>query len=333
MGDTIWEVGSLTGIAAVYHQTAEIDQALKHWERALQLLETAGMKNTLVDALMSVGRTYVAAGDDQKALERFERALTLADELGNPRFQSFALRSIGGIYVRRRQPGPAGSYLERSLLAQIGLGDRRIEAPDPHRHRQCSGNPRRASSCRHVVRRCPRAQPRGDRPRRSSKGALRSRPGLNRAWRSRSRPAIQLANRWLSSSRSGQLLTDPICARRISASVHRHYEQQVEILMRLHEAKPLAGFAADAFEAAELARARSLLDNLTQARIELRADVDPDLLKREEAVNKAIRRVGRASTARRRRSAKPTPTRTAISKIATSRSRRKSAAGALATRR
>ena len=34
------------------------------------------------------------------------------------------------------------------------------------------------------------------------------------------------------------------------ASVHRDYELQVEILMRLHEAKPRAGLAAEAFEAA-----------------------------------------------------------------------------------
>ena len=245
------------------------------------------MKNTLVDALMSVGRTYVAAGDDQKALERFERALTLADALGNPRFQSFALRSIGGIYVRRRQPGPAGSYLERSLLAQIGLGDRRIEARIRIDIGESSGTPRRASSCRRVVRRCPQAQPRGDRPRRSSKGAVRPRPGLNRAWRSDR--ARRYSSESLAVIESLRTATDRSDLRTsYLASVHRHYEQQVEILMRLHEAKPLAGFAADAFEAAERARARSLLDNLTQARIELRADVDPDLLKREEAVNKAF---------------------------------------------
>ncbi len=287
IGDTIWEVGSLTGLAAVYYQLAEIDQALKHWERALPLLETAGMKNTLVDALMSVGNTYVAAGDDQKALERFERALTLADALGNPRFQSFALRSIGGVYVRRRQAEPARSYLERSLHAQMGLGDRRIEAQiriDLGDVQELMGEHRLAIASFDHALSLSRAATDRVRQARALFGLAHASIGL---------ADLEGARRYSSESlaviESLRTATDRSDLRTsYLASVHRHYEQQVEILMRLHEARPRAGFAADAFEAAERARARSLLDNLSQARIELRADVDPDLLKREEAVNKAF---------------------------------------------
>jgi CHAT domain-containing protein len=287
IGDTIWEVSSLTGLAAVYYQLAEIDQALKHWERALPLLETAGMKNTLVDALMSVGNTYVAAGDDQKALERFERALTLADALGNPRFQSFALRSIGGVYVRRRRAEPARSYLERSLRAQMGLGDRRIEAQiriDLGDVQELIGDHRLAVASFDHALRLSRAATDPVRQARALFGLADASMGL---------ADLEGARRYSSESltviESLRTATDRSDLRTsYLASVHRHYEQQVDILMRMHEAKPRAGFAADAFEAAERARARSLLDNLTQARIELRADVDPDLLKREAAVNKAF---------------------------------------------
>ena len=58
--------------------------------------------------------------------------------------------------------------------------------------------------------------------------------------------------------------------------------------MRLHELSPRAGLAAAAFEAAERARARSLLDNLAQAGVDLHNGVDPDLLKRESAAKKGF---------------------------------------------
>ena len=49
MGDAVWEGSSLTGIAWVYCEMGETRPALKHWERALQLYETAGLKIFAVD--------------------------------------------------------------------------------------------------------------------------------------------------------------------------------------------------------------------------------------------------------------------------------------------
>ena len=71
--------------------------------------------------------------------------------------------------------------------------------------------------------------------------------------------------------------------------------------MRLHELRPRAGLAAEAFDAAERARARSLLDNLAQAGVDLRKGVDPDLLKREAAAKKGFD----DWAARRRRDTEP----------------------------
>ncbi|MCP4664536.1 MAG: hypothetical protein GY856_54825 [bacterium] len=48
------------------------------------------------------------------------------------------------------------------------------------------------------------------------------------------------------------------------------YELYVELMMRMHAQDPTADFAAAAFLAAERARARSLLDLLREARVELR---------------------------------------------------------------
>ncbi len=54
------------------------------------------------------------------------------------------------------------------------------------------------------------------------------------------------------------------------ASVRQYYEFETEVLMRLQQQKPTEGFAAAALQVSEKSRARSLLELLREARVELR---------------------------------------------------------------
>ena len=287
IGDTIWEASALTGVADVYLQMAEMDRALKYWERALQLVEAAGMKNAAVDVLIAVGDTYLATGDDASALARFERARAFADELGNLRWQSYALRHIGAVYVRRRLPGQARQYLERSLNKQQPLGDRRLEAETRADmgdvHHLLGEHDRAITWFQDALGLCRAA---GNRV-----GEARALFGLARA--SIALDDLEGARRYvarsleIAESLRTQVQRGDLRASYL-ASVHQYYELHVEVLMRLHEARPGAGMAAAAFEAAERARARSLLESLVQAGVDLRTGVEPDLLEREAAVIKGF---------------------------------------------
>ncbi|HXW07458.1 MAG TPA: CHAT domain-containing protein [Vicinamibacterales bacterium] len=287
MGDSIWEASGLTGVADVYLQMGEVDGALRHWERALRLFEEAGVKNGAVDVLLAVGDTYLVAGDDARALERFERALTYSDELANRRLQAYALRRIGVVYVRRRLPGQARQFLERSLAAQADVADRRLEGEtraDMGEVEALLGEPDRAVTWFQDALGLFRSA--GDRL-----GEARVLFGLAQA--SIARGDLGGARRYVARSleiaealRTEVQRTDLRAS--YLASVHRYYELHVEVLMRLHDANPRAGMAAAAFEAAERARARSLLDSLTQAGVDLRAGVDPELLRREAGARQAF---------------------------------------------
>jgi hypothetical protein len=65
------------------------------------------------------------------------------------------------------------------------------------------------------------------------------------------------------------------------ALVQKYYELYVDILMRLHRSHPAEGFDAEALQASERARARSLLEMLTESRVDIRQGVDVALLERE----------------------------------------------------
>src|SRR5262249_41898376 len=78
-------------------------------------------------------------------------------------------------------------------------------------------------------------------------------------------------------------------------SEHGRYELLASVLMALHAREPDRGWDVAALEASETARARSLLEVLTQARADITADVDPALReerkKLEDRLEQARRRL------------------------------------------
>jgi CHAT domain-containing protein len=72
------------------------------------------------------------------------------------------------------------------------------------------------------------------------------------------------------------------------ASKRDYYEFYIDLLMRLHQEFPSNGHDAAALQASERARARSLLETLSEARFDIRQGVDSQLLAREHELQKQI---------------------------------------------
>ena len=66
------------------------------------------------------------------------------------------------------------------------------------------------------------------------------------------------------------------------------YESYIDILMRAAQAEPAAAFDALAFAVSERARARSLLELLTESRTDIRQGVDSSLLERERFLRQRL---------------------------------------------
>jgi CHAT domain-containing protein len=290
MGDAVWEGSCLTGIARVHLDMADTAASLEYWERALRIFESAGLKNVAVDVLMSVGATYLASGDDTRALNRFERALTLAHELGMPRWKAWALRFIGVVHLVRHQPRLAQRYLEQALALQETPGspaDPRLKVrtlADVGEVRDLLGEHRVAAADFDDALALSRAG--GDRvaEARALFGLARASFGLNRLEEARTQ--IESSLRVVESLRTEVESRDLRAS--YFASVYRYHEFHMDVLMRLSRVHPGEGLAAAAFEASERARARSLLDSLTEAGVDLREGLDPDLLRREQMVKRAF---------------------------------------------
>ena len=83
-------------------------------------------------------------------------------------------------------------------------------------------------------------------------------------------------------------LSSRMLATAFSASVHDRYETYIECLMQKHKQQPSRGFELQAFQASELARARSLAAMLRDRQTKIVTGIDPRLAEREKSLRQAI---------------------------------------------
>ena len=83
-------------------------------------------------------------------------------------------------------------------------------------------------------------------------------------------------------------LNSRVLATAFSASVHDRYETYIDCLMRKHKQQPSQGLELRAFQASELARARSLAALLRDTQTQVVTGVDPQLAEQERTLRQAI---------------------------------------------
>ena len=72
------------------------------------------------------------------------------------------------------------------------------------------------------------------------------------------------------------------------SSKQDYYKLYIDLLMQLHKKNPNDGYNAKALHISERARARSLLDLLTEANTDIRQGVDPELLNKERTLHQKL---------------------------------------------
>ena len=285
-GDAVWEAACLSNIAYVYEQMGEGHQALRYWEDASGLFLSAGLQMAALEMFVKIGTGYLAS-DVGKALSWFEKARALSEASGNKHMHSWALRYMGVAYLARNDAANALLYLERSLDIQRSVGDPRFRArtlADLGRTHELRND--LASAARFFKDALDLSQASKDRVGEAMAhfGLARASSGMGHlnAARESVESALKIAESLRTEVENRDLRASYF------ASVHQYHELYVDVLMGLHGVDPDPRLPAAAFEASERARARSLLDNLTEARVDLRKGIDPDLLKREQDVQKAF---------------------------------------------
>lgn len=278
---------ALNNLGVAYSSLGEPERALDYLQQSLEILKTGTDRSAEALTLNNIGYAYNSLAKYKEAQEYYNQARAIEQKIGNRNLEAQTLDLLGASYSDMGQPDKALELHKESLEIQRTAKNIRREALSHtslgHVYRLL-GQP--AKSLDHFN---------------QALAILRNIGDLNNA-------AIVLEDRARSQHKLGNLtearkdveesltLIETVRAQSGSqtlrasylASKEKAYELYVDVLMQLHAKDPAARHDAEALQASERGRARSLLELLNEAPADIEQGVGADLVKREREIRQAI---------------------------------------------
>ncbi|HUS09450.1 MAG TPA: CHAT domain-containing protein [Pyrinomonadaceae bacterium] len=277
----------LAGLGYAYSEIGEKQRALQYYSRALRIFTAINHRWGEAETRMDAAGVHYFLGNNHEAMDNYTRALVLFQALRMPRYQAQTLRDMGLVYDSMGEKSKALYSLKRALILTRKGQDQRYEAYTLNylgKTYERAGEKEKARSCYQ------RALPLN---RIASDPAGESLTLFNLAHLERDLGNLPKALVWIEgaheiieSLRTKSMSPDLRAA--YFATVRRHYELYIDILMQLHQKAPAEKFNARAFKESENARARSLLESLNESRAEIREGVNSALLERERSLQRTL---------------------------------------------
>jgi len=287
LGDRRGEAATLNGIGTACEGLNKPQDALDNYGRAMRLYHAIGNRDYEALALFYIGAVHRSLGATERALDYYNQSLSMLRSVGDQRIETYVLSDLASIYNSSGQTQKALNQYERVLKLYKRFQDKRGQANMLNSIADIytsAGEPQKALGLhRRALALIEAAQDRGAEISTLYKLARAERDvgEINQAL-SRIDASIQLIEGLRVKAGGSDLRASYF------ASVHRNYEQYVDLLMDMHKRHPSEGFAATALYASERSRARSLLEMLAEARVDLRRDADPALIERADCLERSL---------------------------------------------
>jgi CHAT domain-containing protein/tetratricopeptide (TPR) repeat protein len=265
------------------------DEAIDDALRALDIQRRAGDLGGQVVSQQLLGASYTGKKLWEPAARSFEQARTLAREQGRLDFELAAIAGLGYVDSEQGRLDQAARILEEGLRLPRRADVARAEAANVRANLGAvyskQGKSAQALRC---FDRAIAVYRRPERPADEAAALLGKAKALERA----GRLAEALATVEVSIATTERLRTE-VAGSDLRASFFARqqdeYELAVRVLMKLDEERPGRGFDRRAFEFAERMRARTLLDELGAASLDVHARAAPALLAQEQRIEGRLR--------------------------------------------
>ncbi len=272
--------------ASAFHTLGDYEAAQDSYQQALALARQDGNRWLEAFTLANFADLRMVQGLEDDATASYEEALSIGRELGDKTILMLALTGRGKLLAWRGDPVPAIRDLEEALRmardsgavlrqadVQIHLGKAHMELSQSAKGRgileesiaiNAGRDPFLEASARFELGLLER-----------SEGDLEAALGQMEVVRKIDADLRNGAN--LSETRDLTL-----------ASRRDHLEALIELLLQLNEVSPNQGYAREAFDVSEQARARGLTELLTESRVQVRHSLSAEMLAQERRVTSEI---------------------------------------------
>ncbi|HEU0172959.1 MAG TPA: tetratricopeptide repeat protein, partial [Blastocatellia bacterium] len=287
VGDRRGEALTLNNIGAVFWSLGEIQKALEKYNEALPIRRAIGDRIGESQTLSNIGMVYWSLGETQKALEAHNEALSIRRAVGDRNGEAQILNYIGTDYRSLGEMLKALEKYNEALPIMQAVSDRNGEAAT-------LGNIGIVYSSLGEIQKALEKYNEALPIRR----AVGDRSGEAEILLEIARAEQKLGN--LAQARQSieqavgiiELMRINVTAQELRtsffASRREFYETYIEVLMQMRKQNPTASFDAMALAVSERARARSLLELLTEAHADIRQGVDGSLLDLERSLRQRL---------------------------------------------
>ncbi len=274
------EASVIYNIGLLYFRLGDTERTLAHVEQALQVFRKTEDKLGQADTLSIIGLVHVTRGEAEKGLSYYSQALELFRAAGNARGEATTLDYAGLAYASLNQLQKALENHQQALQLRRKIADRRNEALSlnnlGHVYFLLKDSAQAQTSYQEALV-IFRSLEDGNNEARTlvGLGKVQRSAGDLAAARQSMEQALTLIEEVRSSAGSQQLRASYFASRQ------EPYELYIDLLMKQHMQSPGAGYDAQALAASERGRARSLLELLNEAQVDIRKGVNPELIDRE----------------------------------------------------
>jgi CHAT domain-containing protein/tetratricopeptide (TPR) repeat protein len=270
----------LTAMAHAFLQLGDTEQALAYGRQALKIQQELSDKRGEGLALAELGSVHATLGARAEALDEYGQALALLRGASDKGGEASILNSLGAMALKGGDAKAALPYFEQAFELLSAIDDRRTRAATEVKMGaayRLLGDKRRARDS--LVEASAQLAAIGDRFEQNRAmyllAMLENDDGDWEHAKQHLEEALRIDEQIRAAVLGGELRSAWL------TTVLDQYEALEDALMHLHQVHPGRGYDVQAFETAERARARTLLDLLSEARGGLKEGVDPALVGRE----------------------------------------------------
>ncbi len=279
---------NLQQLGQLYAAAGDPLRAIEYLERAAAVCRAEKQRSCEMNAVNQLGQVYKEQGATEKALAAFNEVLSFVREMGSRVSEAIISGHIGEILAARGEYPQALAYQNQALSALRTVGARPALVGMLIRTAETYAKAGQSEKAKALLTEATTInQELGSRSEeaqifRALSALARGEGQLHQA-RELMAQSLRAIERQRASGVAQSLRAT------FGVLLHRYYQDYVEILMALHAQSPSEGYAALALSASERVRARSLLDLLSEARVDLRTGVDSALLEKERALREQLR--------------------------------------------
>jgi CHAT domain-containing protein/Tfp pilus assembly protein PilF len=287
VSDRTQEAQTLDNIASTYRLADDYPKALEYYNQALELRRLQKNYFAEISTLTGIVRVYESLKDYPKALDAANQILSISRQNKSQFGEGAAFAMMTRVYLASGEHQKALDSSTQALSLMRQVGNPMAEANVLYNlGRTYDGlkQPQKAIETYNSV--LSLRQQLGDRSGVAETlynvaRTERDRNNLDAA-RTQIEQAIAIVEDIRTKVASQDLRTSYF------ASVQKYYEFYIDLLMQQHKQQPSKGYDALALQASERARARSLLELLTEARADIRQGVNPKLLEQERTLQQQL---------------------------------------------